>query len=127
VSVNQPLRARAIRSTLLNHESLVNGVVRQRQSTKNLIYTPIEMLRFVQSEFPEVPLSAGTIVLTGTPGGVAMKTPRWVVRLGNLLGMSRFKKLSAKLGGDTSRFLQVGDTVTVRGQGLGEVTITITR
>jgi 2-keto-4-pentenoate hydratase/2-oxohepta-3-ene-1,7-dioic acid hydratase in catechol pathway len=106
-------------------ETLVNGEVRQRASTANMIYTPVQMLHFVHSEFPDAPLRAGMIVLTGTPGGVAMSTPRWLVRLGDLVGLSRFKKLSTKLGGDRSRFLDVGDEVTVRGQGLGEVTITI--
>jgi 2-keto-4-pentenoate hydratase/2-oxohepta-3-ene-1,7-dioic acid hydratase in catechol pathway len=106
-------------------ESLVNGEVRQRQSTADLIYTPVEMLRFIRAEFPNTPLSKGMIVLTGTPGGVAMSTPRWLVRLSNLLGLSRFRKLSIKLGGDTSRFLQGGDQVTVRGQGLGEVSVII--
>lgn len=106
-------------------ETIVNGKVRQRQSTANLIYTPKQMLRFVHAAFPDVPLAAGTIVLTGTPGGVAMKTPRWLVRFGNLVGLGRFKKLSAKLRGDTARFLDVGDEVTVRGRGLGEVHVTI--
>ena len=106
-------------------ELLVNGETRQRQSTTNLIYTPTQMLGFVHGAFPDVPLSAGTVVLTGTPGGVAMATPRWLVRLGNLVGMSRFKKLSAKLEGDTSRFLRSGDVVVARGQELGEVTVTI--
>jgi len=106
-------------------ESLVNGEVRQHQSTADLIYTPVEMLRFIRAEFPNTVLSKGMIVLTGTPGGVAMSTPRWLVRLGNLLGLSRFRKLSTTLGGDTSRFLEVGDEVTVRGQGLGEVSVTI--
>lgn len=106
-------------------ESIVNGDVRQRQSTADLIYTPVQMLQFIDAEFPEVPLQKGLIVLTGTPGGVAMSTPRWLVRLSNLLGLSRFRKLSTKLNGDTSRFLHVDDTVVVRGQGLGEVSITI--
>jgi hypothetical protein len=54
-----------------------------------------------------------------------MSTPRWLVRLGNLVGMSRFRKLATKLDGDTSRFLEVDDEVTVRGQGLGKVSVTI--
>jgi len=106
-------------------ESLVNGEVRQHQSTADLIYTPVQMLRFIDAKFPEVPLSKGTLVLMGTPGGVAMSTPRWLVRLGNLVGMSRFRKLATKLDGDTSRFLEVDDEVTVRGQGLGKVSVTI--
>ena len=106
-------------------ETLVNGEVRQRQSTDNLIYTPVDMLGFVHAEFPDAELRAGTVVLTGTPGGVAMSTPRWLARLASLLRMDRFKKLSAKLDGDTSRFLSAGDVVAVRGQGLGEVTVSI--
>jgi 2-keto-4-pentenoate hydratase/2-oxohepta-3-ene-1,7-dioic acid hydratase in catechol pathway len=106
-------------------ESLVNGEVRQHQSTEDLIYTPVQMLRFIQADFPDVHLSKGTIVLTGTPGGVAMSTPRWLVRLSKLVRLSRFRRLSAKLHGDQSRFLTVGDQVTVRGQGLGEVSVTI--
>lgn len=106
-------------------ETLVNGVIRQTQSTEDLIYSPREMLEFVHIAFPDVPLAKGLVVLTGTPGGVAMSTPRWLVRLSNLVGLSRFRKLSAKLSGDTSPFLKVGDRVTVRGQGLGKVTVTI--
>ena len=106
-------------------ESIVNGEVRQRQSTADLIYTPAQMLRFIHEEFPEATLSKGTIVLTGTPGGVAMRTPRWLVRLSSLVGLNRFAKLATKLDGDTSRFLVVGDEVTVRGEGLGKVGVTI--
>ncbi len=107
-------------------ESIVNAEVRQQQSTADLIYTPAQMLRFIHEKFPEATLSKGTIVLTGTPGGVAMRTPRWLVRLSSLVRLNRFAKLATKLDGDTTRFLGVGDEVTVRGQGLGKVRVTIT-
>ena len=107
-------------------ETLVNGEVRQRDSTENLIYTPVQMLGFIHDAFPDAPLAKGTIVLTGTPGGVAMSTPRWLARLSRLVGLSRFTKLSSKLDSDEPTFLQVTDEVTVRGQGLGKVTVTIT-
>jgi 2-keto-4-pentenoate hydratase/2-oxohepta-3-ene-1,7-dioic acid hydratase in catechol pathway len=107
-------------------ETTVNGELRQKQSTANLIYTPVQMLRFIQAKYPDTALEKGTIVLMGTPGGVAMNTPRWLARLSSLLGLSRFKKLAAKLNGDTSRFLNPGDRVVVHGQGLGEVSIVIT-
>jgi len=83
------------------------------------------MLRFVHAKYPDVRLGRGTILLTGTPGGVAMKTPRWLVRLSSLLGLSRFTKLEAKLSGDESAFLKPGDKVVVRGKGLGKVAIRI--
>ena len=120
-----PAEAKANGIPCVEIETTVNGELRQRQSTASLIYTPRQMLGFVHAAFPDGPLAAGTIVLTGTPGGVAMKTPRWLVRFGNLLGLNRFKKLSAKLRGDTARFLDVGDEVTVQGRGLGKVTVTI--
>jgi 2-keto-4-pentenoate hydratase/2-oxohepta-3-ene-1,7-dioic acid hydratase in catechol pathway len=107
-------------------ETSVNDQLRQSQSTANLIYTPLQMLRFIHAKYPDTALQRGTIVLTGTPGGVAMKTPRWLARFSNLVALSRFKKLAAKLGGDTSRFLKPGDHVVVRGEGLGEVSIAIT-
>ena len=106
-------------------ETRVNGEVRQRQSTDDLIYTPAQMLRFIHAKYPDARLHKGTFVLTGTPGGVALSTPRWLVRLGNLIGLSRFKKLTAKLDGDTSRFLKPGDRVVTQGEGLGKVSITI--
>lgn len=106
-------------------ESTVNGEVRQRQSTDDLIYTPVQMLRFIHSKYPDVRLEKGTFVLTGTPAGVALTVPRWLVRLGNLIGLSRFKKLATKLDGDTSRFLKPGDQVVTQGEGLGKVSITI--
>ncbi|MBW1876288.1 MAG: fumarylacetoacetate hydrolase family protein, partial [Deltaproteobacteria bacterium] len=107
-------------------ETTVNDEVRQRQSTANLIYTPVQMLRFIHDKYPDTRLEKGTLVFTGTPGGVALNTPRWLARLSGLLGLSRFRKLDAKLKGDTTRFLSRGDHVVVRGQGLGEVSIVIT-
>lgn len=107
-------------------ETTVNGELRQQQSTANLIYTPVQMLRFIRAKYPDTALEKGTIVLMGTPGGVAMQTPRWLARLSGLVGLSRLKKLAAKLDGDTSRFLHPGDRVVARGDGLGEVSIVIT-
>lgn len=106
-------------------ETTVDGDVRQQQSTADLIYTPRQMIGFVHAKYPDARLERGTIVLTGTPSGVAMTTPRWLVRLGSLLGLSRFRKLGAMLRGDTDRFLKPGDKVVVRGKGLGKVVIKI--
>lgn len=106
-------------------ETTVNDELRQKQSTDNLIYTPVQMLRFIRTKYPNTPLHKGTLVLTGTPGGVALTTPRWLARLSNLLGLSRFTKLAAKLDGDTSRFLHPDDRVVVSGEGLGKVSVVI--
>ncbi|MBX2874950.1 MAG: fumarylacetoacetate hydrolase family protein [Saprospiraceae bacterium] len=106
-------------------ETIVNGEVRQAQTTDNMIYTPVEMLRFIVEKYPETPLQRGDMILTGTPGGVAIATPRALVRLSNLLGFDRYKKLSIKQGGDLSGFLKAGDVVEVKGGGLGMVRTTI--
>jgi 2-keto-4-pentenoate hydratase/2-oxohepta-3-ene-1,7-dioic acid hydratase in catechol pathway len=107
-------------------ETTVDGEIRQKQTTDQLIYTPLQMLRFIQATYPESPLRKGTMVLTGTPGGVALKVPRWLTRASNLLGISRSTKLSIKLDSDTSTFLDLGAQVVVDGGGLGSVTVTIT-
>jgi 2-keto-4-pentenoate hydratase/2-oxohepta-3-ene-1,7-dioic acid hydratase in catechol pathway len=106
-------------------ETTVNDELRQKQTTDDLIYTPAQMLRFIRTKYPNTPLQKGTFVLTGTPGGVALTTPRWLARLSHLLGLSRFTKLAAKLDGDTTRFLSPGDRVVVRGEDLGQVSVVI--
>lgn len=106
-------------------ETRVNGEARQHQNTRDLIYTPTEMLRFIHDKYPSRSLRRGDIVLTGTPSGVAVHVPRALVRLANLVGIDRFQKLKTALGRDQSRFLSAGDTVVVSGEGLGEVSVTI--
>ena len=110
---------------LITIETKIDGKVHQKQTTDQLIYTPLEMLRFINSVYPDVQLKKGTMVLTGTPGGVAFSTPRWKVRAANLFGISRFAKLSIKLGDDTSMFLDPGEKVVVTGEELGSVSATI--
>ncbi len=102
-------------------ETLVNGEVRQSLTTDNMIYTPKEMLGFILKKYPDASLNRGDLVLTGTGGGVAIATPRALVRLSYLLGFDRFRKLKVKLRGDHSRFLKAGDIVEIRSQELGVV------
>lgn len=106
-------------------ETYVNGEMRQSQTTDNMIYTPLEMLRFIHQKYPDIPLEKGDLVLTGTPGGVAIATPKALVRLSNLLGLSRYKKLSTKLNGDLSKFLKKGDVVEIRGEGFSTIAVEI--
>lgn len=107
-------------------ETKINGEVRQSQSTHTMIYTPLEILRFIHAKYPGSALRKGTLVFTGTPGGVAMNTPRWLVRAANLIRMDRHKRLAIKLEGDRTRFLKPGDRVVVRAEGLGSVAVRIT-
>ena len=108
-------------------ETQVNRVVRQHQMTSDLIYTPLQMLQAIHRKYPNQPLQKGDMVLTGTPGGVIMSTPRWVVRLAGMIGMDRFKKLSKVISDEekAKKFLKAGDKVLVKGEGLGSVELEI--
>ena len=104
-------------------ETRVNGELRQQQWAHDMVYTTSEFLRFIQ-DFAGEPVRAGTWILTGTPGGVAIRTPRWKIRLASLLGVGRFRKLSIKLR-ERAKFLQPGDEVICSGSGLGSITTEI--
>lgn len=107
-------------------ETRVNDKVRQSQNTNNLIYTPLQMLQAIHRKYPDTPLQKGDFVLTGTPGGVIMSTPRWLVRLATIAGLDRFRKLSSvSKESNVAKFLKVGDKVVVEGKGLGSVGIEI--
>ncbi len=107
-------------------ETLVNGEVRQHQTTADLIYTPLQMLQAIQRKYPKAALKKGDLVLTGTPAGVIMSAPRWMMRAAAIIGLDRIDKLKAKIGeSEVAKFLQTGDKVTVRGDGLGSVSVTI--
>lgn len=108
-------------------ETLVNDEIRQQQLTSDLIYTPLQMLQAIHRKYPQTLLKKGDVVLTGTPGGVAMSAPRWLMRLAGIIGMERFEKLGHATGEeDIAKFLKAGDKVEIRGEGLGSVVVTIT-
>ncbi len=107
-------------------ETLVNGEVRQHQMTSDLIYTPLQMLQAIHRKYPNRFLQKGDMVLTGTPGGVAMSAPRWLVRLAGIIGLDRFKKLGSLTSEESvAKFLKNGDKVLVKGEGLGSVEVGI--
>lgn len=108
-------------------ETQVNGEVQQHQMTSDLIYTPLQMLQAIHRKYPNKSLQKGDMILTGTPGGIIMSTPIWLVRLAGIIGMNRFDKL-AKVTSDeenVARFLKAGDKVLVKGEGLGSVEVEI--
>ena len=108
----------------LRLQTLVNGEIRQDQLTSDLIYTPLQMLQSIHRTYPQTPLKKGDWVLTGTPGGVILSTPRWLVRLANMIHMDRFGKLVRKTSKkEAAKFLQSGDTVISKGEGLGQIAI----
>jgi 2-keto-4-pentenoate hydratase/2-oxohepta-3-ene-1,7-dioic acid hydratase in catechol pathway len=101
----------------------VNGEIRQEQSTTDMIYTPRQMLAFIAEKYPDHKPMKGDVVLTGTPGGVAMQVPQWKAKLGNLFGVSRFIKLASviRANKNNENFLKPGDEVIISGGILGEV------
>lgn len=75
----------------------VNGVVRQRSSTAELVFSVPQLLAFVSSYLT---LEAGDVVLTGTPGGTGVAD---------------------------GRFLTPGDVITVTVENIGTLTNTIAK
>jgi 2-keto-4-pentenoate hydratase/2-oxohepta-3-ene-1,7-dioic acid hydratase in catechol pathway len=72
----------------------INGEVMQNSNTRELIFKIPELIEYISSITPLLP---GDVVSTGTPGGVGMgRTPQ--------------------------RWLKAGDVVTVKVDGLGELT-----
>jgi 2-keto-4-pentenoate hydratase/2-oxohepta-3-ene-1,7-dioic acid hydratase (catechol pathway) len=107
----------------------VNGLIRQKQSVCDMVYTPKEILYFIYDKFPRQLPEKGDIILMGTPGGVALQVPGWKAWLANILKLDRFAKLSAAIGSarGNNRFLKPGDVVEVSGEALGKITVEITR
>jgi 2-keto-4-pentenoate hydratase/2-oxohepta-3-ene-1,7-dioic acid hydratase in catechol pathway len=75
----------------------VNGVVRQRSSTAELVFSVPALLAFVSSFLT---LEAGDVILTGTPGGTGVAE---------------------------GRFLMPGDVITVTVENIGTLTNTIAK
>jgi 2-keto-4-pentenoate hydratase/2-oxohepta-3-ene-1,7-dioic acid hydratase in catechol pathway len=104
----------------LRLETRVNGVIRQDAALELLIETPRQMLSRVSASVGAI--APGTLLLTGTPAGVAFSVPRWKRALGERM-LDRFGKLAAALGSYTAQtnFLRPGDVVEVRAGHLGAI------
>jgi 2-keto-4-pentenoate hydratase/2-oxohepta-3-ene-1,7-dioic acid hydratase in catechol pathway len=72
----------------------VNGELRQDGTTADMIFTCAQMIEHLSTAFT---LEVGMLITTGTPAGVAA-------------------------GEDPPRWLTAGDSVTVRIEGVGELT-----
>jgi 2-keto-4-pentenoate hydratase/2-oxohepta-3-ene-1,7-dioic acid hydratase in catechol pathway len=104
----------------LRLETRVNGALRQDAPLDLLIETPRQMLTRVSASVGV--LAPLTLLLTGTPAGVAFSVPRWKRALGERV-LDRIGKLGAALGSFTARaeFLRPGDVVEVRAGHLGSI------
>lgn len=104
-------------------QTRINNELRQSQNTKNRIYTNTQILGFVAETYGMDAIKAGTAIITGSPAGVALSAPRWKKRLGKLLMMDRFDKVSAVASASEGegRFLRPGDVVVVHAQPFGSI------
>ncbi len=88
----------------------MNGQVRQDSTTADMIVRPAQALTLL-SRFQ--PMAPGDLLLTGTPGGTALKAPPKVVeRLSGLLPPATRWKLFFKQESANPRYLHDGDVIT---------------
>lgn len=104
--------------------TLVNGEVRQDAPSSDLAFRPSQLLACAAAALGR-DLDVGDLILTGTPGGVALRVPRWKRRLSRTL--DRYGKLEAalQLYVEGAGFLRAGDRVTVEADFLGARTVEI--
>ena len=90
----------------------VNGSLRQRDSTKNLVFKPAETISELSTFANVMP---GDVLLTGTPSGCALRVPPAPIRrLLQLLPERRFWNLFLNAQRRRRQYLQPGDTVSAR-------------
>src|SRR5271157_555633 len=90
----------------------VNGAVRQRDSTRNLVFKPAETISEL-STFANI--APGDVLLTGTPSGCALRLPPAPVRrIVQLLPERRFWKLFLNAQRRRTEYLRPGDLVAAR-------------
>lgn len=93
--------AREINANQLQIQSYVNGTLRQNSNTSDLIFDPATIVSYISQYMT---LKPGDVIYTGTPSGVILGYPE-----------------------DKQVWLKPGDTVTIKIEGIGELTNTLTR
>lgn len=87
----------------------VNGIERQDRTVADMIVRPPEALTLL-ARFQ--PMAAGDLLLTGTPGGTALKAPPKVVeKVGSLLPAHRKWEIFFKRQAENPAYLRAGDVV----------------
>ena len=88
----------------------VNGVLRQNDTTANLVFKPAETISEL-STFANI--APGDVLLTGTPSGCALHVPPPLIRrVLQLLPERRFWELFISSQRRRSDYLKLGDTIT---------------
>ena len=96
----------------LELELAVNGAVRQRDSTRNLVFKPAETISELSTFANFAP---GDVLLTGTPSGCALRVPPPPIRrIVQLLPERRFWSLFLKSQKRRPQYLQPGDRISAR-------------
>jgi len=96
----------------LELELAVNGTMRQRDSTRNLVFKPAETISEL-STFANI--APGDALLTGTPSGCALRVPPPAVRrIVQLLPDRQFWNLFLKSQSRRPQYLRPGDKISAR-------------
>jgi 2-keto-4-pentenoate hydratase/2-oxohepta-3-ene-1,7-dioic acid hydratase in catechol pathway len=96
----------------LELELTVNGVTRQRDSTRNLVFKPAETISEL-STFANI--APGDVLLTGTPSGCALRVPPPAIRrIVQLLPERQFWRLFLKSQSRRPQYLRPGDRICAR-------------
>lgn len=93
----------------LDLELCVNGTVRQKDNTANLVFKPAETLQ----EYSQIhDFEPGDVLMTGTPSGCALGLPKpFLVRLIGLLPEDRKWQLFLKAQRRRTEYLKVSDRI----------------
>lgn len=102
----------------------VNGALRQRASLSDLLYSPVQLLTLA-AECRSGGLRRGDLVLTGTPGGIALQVSPWQRRLAQWLPRRLAIHLAWRGQSRSSRFLKVNDRVEMKADWLGSLSLTV--
>lgn len=108
-------------------ETRVNGQIRQRGNTADRVYSARQMMTFVAQAFPDDTLAAGTVIMTGTPPGVAFTVPGWKRAFADILGLNRFTRMEIvmKNNAENPAFLKPGDSITFEAGPFGSLSFSV--
>ncbi|MBB6523662.1 fumarylacetoacetate hydrolase family protein [Pseudoteredinibacter isoporae] len=103
----------------------VNGVEKQRDSCRNIIYSPKQVLHYALQSSGERGLKTGDCILTGTPAGVALRMTPFKKFMAKILPASLRVKLGIQGGVKDPSYLKAGDEITILAEPFGQQTLKI--
>lgn len=108
-------------------ETKVNGELRQRGSSGDNVYSVRQLLAYVASAYPDAPLQAGTVIMTGTPPGVAFQVPSWKRELADFFDLDRLTRMESVMDAyrDDRSFLRPGDVVNHEAGPFGSMNLVV--